>query len=340
MFELLQKLCNAFGPSGHEDKVREIIIEEIKSYATSYRIDSVGNLIAFKKGKKSPDKKILFSAHMDEVGFMATHITENGFIRFGAIGGIDKRVLSAERLIFENGTKGVISSKAIHLKPLSERGLCLPINKMQIDIGSLSYNDTINYVNIGDVAVFNPNYSQFGDGYICSKAVDDRFGCMALCELIKKDLEFDAYFAFCVCEEVGCRGAKGVAFSEKADYVIVVEATTAGDIHGVSKPAAACVIGEGPVLSFMDGSTLYEQKLIREIKSLAEDHEINCQYKTTVAGGNDASVYQRSALAAKVIAVSLPTRYLHTASTVAAKSDITNTIMLLEKIINRGFKHD
>lgn len=336
MIKLLEKLCNAFGPSGLEDEVRDIIINEIKPYATEIRTDAVGNLIAFKKGKKSREKKMLFSAHMDEVGFMISHISNDGFAYFDTLGGIDKRVISGRRVVVgENRINAVVAAKPIHLQPPEERGVCVQVNKMYMEIGSVNKEQTSKVLSVGDVAVFEPNFELFGTNKIKSKAIDDRLGCSVLCEMIKDELEYDTYFAFCICEETGCRGAMGVAFSVKADYVCVVEATTAGDIHGVPAAQKACLQGEGAVISFMDGGTVYDKAVVAGAMSLAAKEGIKAQLKTLVAGGNDASAYQRTYTAAKVLAVSAPVRYIHSASSVADINDIEEILKLTKALCRR-----
>ncbi len=335
MLALLEKLCNAFGPSGYEDEVRDIIINEIKDYATSYRVDAVGNLIVFKKGKKTPSYKRLFSAHMDEVGFMITSIDDDGYAHIDAVGGIDRRVIAGRRVIVGNSRiNGVIAAKPIHLQPAEERGVCIPVGKSYIDIGSTSKEETEKYVGIGDLASFVPNFEQFGDGRIKSKAIDDRFGCAVLCEMIKSELEYDTYFAFCICEETGCRGSLGVAFSEKADFVCVVEATTAGDIHGSPKSQYGCVQGEGAVISFMDGGTVYDKSLVRNVMELAKQNGIKAQLKNLAVGGNDAQAYQKTPAATKVLAVSAAARYIHSPVSTLKISDLEDIKQLLLFLAN------
>lgn len=337
MSELFKRLCNAFGPSSMEDEVRNIIIDEIKPYATSYRMDKTGNLIVFKKGKKERQSKLLFSAHMDEVGFMVRHIDEDGFIYFGTVGGLDRRVISGKRVVIgENRIPGVISGKAIHIQKPEERGIVPLVEKLFIDIGSISREDTLKYVKIGDLAVFKPNFERFGENKIKSKAIDDRFGCYMLCEMIKQELEYDTYFAFVIMEEEGCRGAMNVAFSEKADQVVVVEGTTAGDIHGSPDSGKACELGKGAVISFMDNGTVYSPEVLKKLISLCEGNNINYQIKNLVAGGNDASAYQRTYYPARVAAVSAPVRYIHSATSVADERDSEEIQKLLMLIASEG----
>ena len=338
MKRYLKKYCELLGPSGMEDAVREAIINDVKDSGCEYETDSVGNLIVFKKGRNRRNKKVLFSAHMDEVGFMITHIDEDGYLRFNAVGGIDRRVVSGRRIRFcESGIHGVVASKAIHMQTPEERGKCEPLSEMHIDIGADNKETACKHITIGDCATFEPNYSEFGSGLICSKALDDRFGCAVLVAMINSDLEYDTYFAFNTCEEVGCDGAKQVAHRLRPDVVFALESTTAGDVLGVPKNKCACTVGNGAVLSLMDRSTIYNKELLELAISIAEEKEIKWQYKNVVAGGNEAGVYQRAASGTKVLAISAPTRYIHSASNVLAMSDMEAVESLSFALNERSF---
>ncbi len=338
MMKYLKKYCDILGPSGMEDAVREAIIEDIKGSGCEYETDPMGNLIVFKKGKQRRDKKVLFSAHMDEVGFMVKFIDEEGYIWFDAVGGIDRRVVSGRRVLFcESGINGVVASKAIHMQTPEEKGKCEPISEMRIDIGAKDRDEAKKHVNIGDCCVFTPNYEEFGNGLVCSKALDDRFGCAALVAMINSDLEYDTYFAFNTCEEIGCDGAKEVAHRLRPDIVFALEATTAGDILGVPKGKCACSVGSGAVLSIMDRSTIYDQTLLELATKVADEKKIKWQYKNVVAGGNEAGVYQRGANGAKVLAISAPARYIHSQSNVLSLEDIQAVADLAAAINERSF---
>ncbi len=338
MKELIKRYSDILGPSGMEDEVRKAIIEDIKDSGCEYETDPLGNLIVFKKGKHRRAKKVLFSAHMDEVGFMVKYIDEDGYIRFDAVGGVDRRVVSGKRVTFcESGVQGVVASKAIHMQTPEERGKCEPISEMHIDIGARSREEALKYVQIGDCATFSPNYSDFGEGLVCSKALDDRFGCAALVKMINSNLDYDTYFVFSTCEEVGCDGAKEVAHRLKPDIVIALETTTAGDIVGVPKSRCACTVGGGAVLSIMDRSTIYDKELLETAVDVANDKNIKWQYKNVVAGGNEAGVYQRAAAGAKVLAISAPARYIHSSSNVLAMSDMEAVADLAAAINERSF---
>lgn len=323
MKELTKKLCNAFGPSGEEDEVRELIKAEIAPYCDKIEVDKVGNLIAFKCGKNKTDAPTLFAAHMDEVGLMIQYASDDGYLYFDTVGGIDRRVLAGRRVeIGEKRLRGAIASKAIHLQKAEERGICVPISEMYIDVGAESREDVAELIKVGDNAVFVPNFEDFGDGLIKSKALDDRIGCAVLCEMIKSELEYDSYFAFTVCEEVGCRGALSVAFALKPAKTVVIEATTAGDLPDAPKHKRACSVGDGAVLSYMDGGTIYDKAFFDKALSLAKEKMIPCQVKNAVAGGNDSQSFQTGAAGSKVLAISVPTRYIHSASSAASLSDM------------------
>lgn len=339
MLRYLKKYCDILGPSGMEDEIREAIIEDIKASGAEYETDPMGNLIVFKKGKNRRSKKVLFSAHTDEVGFMVKYIDEEGYLWFDAIGGIDRRVVSGKRVVFcESGINGVVASKAIHMQTPEERGKCEAINEMNIDIGVTDRETAKKYIQIGDCCTFEPNYEEFGDGFIRSKALDDRFGCAVLVAMINSELEYDTYFAFNTCEEVGCDGAKEVAHRIRPDIVIALEATTAGDILGVPKSKCACSVGKGAVLSIMDRSTIYDKELLELATETANEKGISWQYKNVVAGGNEAGVYQRAAAGAKVLAISAPARYIHSASNVLSINDMQAVAALASAINERSFE--
>lgn len=339
MKEYLKKYCDILGPSGMEDEVRAAIIADISDSGCEYQTDPMGNLIVFKKGRHTRRKKVLFAAHMDEVGFMVKYIDEDGYLWFDAVGGIDRRVVSGRRITFcESGVKGVVASKSFHIQTPEERGKCEPITEMHIDIGASGREEALEYVSVGDCATFDPNFEEFGDGLVRSKALDDRFGCAALVKMINSELEYDTWFAFNTCEEIGCDGAKETAHRLRPDIVIALEATTAGDIAGVPKNKCACTVGGGAVISLMDNGTIYSKELLELAVSVAEEKNIKWQYKNVVAGGNEASVYQRAASGAKVLAISAPARYIHSASDLLSVSDMQAVADLAAAINERSFE--
>ena len=330
---MLKELCLLNGASGSEIAVRDFVISQIKDLC-EYSIDPLGSVIAFKKGKKTPDKKIMLCAHLDEVGFIINYITDDGYLKFSTVGGIEPSAIIGRR-ISVNGLKGVIGSKAVHLLKDSEKKEMPSVSDLFIDIGAKSKQEALKYVSLGDYAYFESDYCEFGNGFLKAKALDDRIGCMLLIELIKSDLEYDAYFCFNVQEEVGLRGSSCTAYSVKPDTALILEATTAADLDGVTGQDKCCVLGNGPVVSFMDGRTIYDKNLYDAAFKTAEENNIKVQTKTKIAGGNDAGAIQSAAGGSRVIAVSLPCRYIHSASSVVKISDIEETRKFLKVFINK-----
>lgn len=322
MLEYLKELCLINGTSGDEYKVRDYIIEKIHGKC-EYKVDPMGNILAFKKGKKEAKNKVMLSAHMDEVGFIVTYICDNGFIKFTNVGGIDPKVVEGRTVQFgESGIFGVIGNKALHLCSGDEDKKVPSLDKLYIDIGAKNKEEAEKYVSIGDFAYFVSDFFSFGDGKIKSKAIDDRFGCAIMLKMIDEETDYDLYFAFLVQEEVGCRGAGPAVFSIRPDYAIVLEATTASDIAGVSDENCVCKQKGGAVVSFMDRSTIYNRTLFKQAFEIAKNKSIAIQPKTTVAGGNDAGTIHKSCEGVYTIAVSLPCRYIHSGSSVGDIDDM------------------
>ncbi len=327
-YELLKRLCDAHGVSGFEKGVHELIIKEIYDFSDEIYYDKVGNLIAFKRGKSS-DKKILYSCHADEVGFVINHINDDGTLGFDAIGMSSKVFCGKKVLIGKKRIPGIIATKPVHLIPKDERGKESSADDMYIDIGATK-EQALSLGVYADYAVFDTKYCDFGENKIIAKAIDDRFGCAALCSLVKITPEYDSYFAFCIGEELGLRGSYSVANAIYPDLCINVEATTAGDIPGASGEEKTCSMGNGPVIPFMDGGTSYDRSLYKTAISLANEHTIPVQTKTKIAGGTDAASYQRTGGGIPTLGVALATRYIHSGACVADKGDIEAA----EKLLN------
>ena len=196
---MLKELCLLNGTSGDECAVKDYIISKIKDKC-EYKIDALGSIIAFKKGVKRANKKVMICAHMDEVGFIITDITDDGYLKFSPVGGIDARVV-ADRKVKINDIYGVVGLKPIHLLSGDEKDKAVSFKNLFIDIGAKDKSQAEKYVSLGDYAYFSSDYYEFGDGYIKSKALDDRIGCMLMIELINSELEYDTYFCFNVQEK-------------------------------------------------------------------------------------------------------------------------------------------
>ena len=333
MMEMLKTLCNLCGASGREDKVREFILSEITPYAEC-RVDALGNIIATKKGKNPAKVRVTADAHMDEVGVIATHIDEGGFVRFATVGGIETPALLGKRFVFENGAEGVVCSKPTHLCDAAEKKVLPKVDSLCIDLGADSKDAALKMVSIGETAVFAPDYKQMGK-LICTKALDDRAGCAVLIRLLKEEAEYDFTATFSTQEELGLRGAKVAAYNSAPEAAVIIEGTTAADVPESSGANKVCLVGSGAVLSFMDRSTMYDKKLYDDGRRLAEENGIACQTKTVVAGGNNAGAYHISCGGVRTASISLPCRYIHSSSSVASPEDFENVYRLAKLMIEK-----
>lgn len=342
LIETLEALCRLPGVSGNESEVASFLLSQIEEIdGCEARVDPLGSVIVRKKGKRTPAGKLLLDAHMDEVGLMVNGIAEDGSLHFTTVGGIDPRVLAGRQvLVGEEELPGVIGAKPIHLQTAAERGKAVPVRDLRIDIGCSSREEAAELVRPGDTVTFPPVFSPFGEGMFRGKAIDDRFGCAVLLDILKEDLPCDCTFCFSVQEETGGYGAAAAAFSEQPDFAVAVEATSAGDLPGVSGPQAACSLGKGAVLSFMDKGTLYPSRLYRLCEETAARENIPVQPKTAIAGRNDAAPYQRAAGGAQVLAVSAPCRYIHSPQCVIAEADMLAVRSLLLALIDEFDKKD
>lgn len=329
LIDTLKELCALPGVSSHEDAVRDHICAQVSPYADSIRVDSMGNLIVEKKGAVPGNKKLMLAAHMDEVGLMVHTITDEGYLKFANVGGIDRRVLIGKRvLVGEKAIPGVIGLKAYHLTSAEEEKKVPKLKDFYIDIGAKDGEEAREYVSPGDVAVFDSDIVEFGHGLIKAKAIDDRIGCAVMVELLKEELPMDVTFAFTVQEEVGTRGAFGAAFSVTPDIALVLEGTTAADLPDMPDRQKVCGPGKGSVIPFMDGSTVYDRSLFELLRSLAVEHNIPWQTKEYISGGTDAGAIQRSKEGVRVAAISAAVRYLHTPSSVASLEDCNHILAL------------
>ena len=266
---------------------------------------------------------------MDEVGLIITHVTDEGFLKFGFVGGVDRRVAIRKPVVLgPDRVPGIISLKAIHLTDKAELKKVPKTDSLYIDIGAGSREEALKKVPLGTYGSFVSQPEEFGDGFFKARAIDDRIGCAIMLELLKEELPLDVTFAFTAQEEVGTRGAFGAAFSVTPQVALVLETTTAADLPGVDSHRRVCAPGKGPVISYMDGSTIYDRGLFEDLRRLAEDNGIPWQTKEYIAGGNDARTIQRTKQGVRVAAMSAATRYLHAPSSVASVADFKNMLEL------------
>ncbi len=332
MQQLIQALCAERGISGDEGRVRAVI-EQRLSGRCDLTVDPLGNLIAVRRGER-PNKKIVLFAHMDEVGMLVTAITGEGLLKFSPIG-IDPRVLHGRRVrIGDAGILGVVGAKAWHHLEDDEREAELKADGLYIDIGASSKEEAASVVSLGDAACFDAPFCEFGEGLLLSRALDDRIGCALLIDLLCSDCPWELTGVFTCGEESSLFGATAAANSCAPEIAIILETTTAGDIEGAPADKVVCSLKKGPVVSFADKGTLYDRTLYALSFNVAQERGIAIQTKEGVFGGNEARVVSRAGAGAKTMAISVPCRYLHSASCVAAMQDVMATKQLLLAVID------
>lgn len=336
MLERIKTMCALPGVASREDAVRRYVMREAEGYADEMRVDALGNLIIWKKGEKPCRNKLMLAAHMDEVGVMVRAITEEGYVKFSCVGGIDRRILLGKRvLIGDRQVVGVIGLKAIHLTTQEERKKVPKLEDYYIDIGAKSRAEAEAMVELGDCGVFVSDAVEFGEGMLKAKAIDDRVGCAVMLELLREPLPMDCTFAFTAQEEVGTRGAFAAAFSVTPEIACVLEGTTAADSPAVDACCQVCWPGKGPVISWMDGGAIYDRELFEMLRGLAQENGIPWQMKHYLAGGTDAKAIQRTKAGVRVAGISTAVRYLHAPSSVASISDMEHMLTLARLFVHK-----
>ena len=331
MLRNLKDLCNLCGVSGDESEIREYIIKKLRKIdGVSWKIDPLGNLIVQKQGKFRAPYRLMISAHMDEVGLVVSHIFSDGTLLCAPVGGIDaSAVIGRQVLVGKKKIPGVAGVKPVHQLTAEEKKTVPEFGSFVLNIGAKDKAQAEELAFPGTYAYFMPNFQKLGGGRICSKAIDDRIGCVLLLSLLEKDATYDFTAAFLVQEEIGLRGARTAAYTVAPEFALVLEATTAADLAGAEEDAKVCSLGGGPVISFMDRSTIYDRELIDLAFRLGKQHQILCQTKSRIAGGNDSGAIHISRGGVRTLVVSLPCRYLHTPASVADTADMIAMEQLL-----------
>ncbi|MCE5223922.1 M42 family peptidase [bacterium] len=330
---VLKTLSDLNGVSGFEEDIRAYIKEQIASKVDEIKVDSIGNLYAFKRGKNC-SKKVLWLAHMDEVGFMVRNIQKNGMIQFSAIGGVDPSILASKRVVILGKEKieGVIGYKPIHLQ---RNDFDQPVTKekLYIDIGANSPEEVKGKIELGDPIAFRTD-CEVTDTFIRGKAIDDRVGCALLIKLIE-DIEppdFDTWYVFATQEEVGLRGSKVAAYRIQPDLAMILEGTTASDLPCLDRKRYTTRVNEGPVIVVTHQGLVIQQNVIQFLESTAKSKNIPYQIKERIAGGTDAISFAKQAFGAYVGIIALPTRYIHSPISFISKKDYENSQHLVKAI--------
>lgn len=332
--KLLKEICEVAGAPGHEQRIREVVLREVKKLADKVSVDNMGNVTAFKKGKK--DKKVMIAAHMDEIGFIVTHIDENGFLRFIPLGGFDPKTLTAQRVII-HGKKdviGVMGSKPIHMMSAGEREKIVPISDYFIDLG-LSKKEVEKIVSVGDTVTRQRELIEMGNCVNC-KSIDNRVSVFILIETLRelKTSPYDVYAVFTVQEEVGIRGANASALQIEPDFGFGLDTTIAFDVPGAKPYEVVTRLGDGTAIKIMDASTICDYRMVKYMKQTAVKHKIKHQTEILPAGGTDTAALQRMNPGGAISgAISIPTRHIHQVIEMADKSDIRASIDLLKNCL-------
>jgi len=266
---------------------------------------------------------VAFAAHMDEIGFIITGHTEDGLLRFRPVGGVDPRVVVSKWVVIgKERLPGVIGAMAIHLQTPADRERVLDYDNLYIDIGAKDAKEAEKLCPLGSYAVFDTPYTEFGEGFVAARALDDRVGCLNLLQILASDYAGDLCCVFVTQEEVGLRGSKGAAFHIQPDIAVILEGTAANDLGDTRERFQVCVPGQGVAVSFMDLASIADRQLFQQMREVAKERGIPHQVKRSVTGGNDAGSFQQAGKGARTVVLSVPCRYIHSGNNVASLSDI------------------
>jgi len=329
---LLSELCKTPGAPGFEEPVRKVVLRELEGLCDEVTVDKMGNVYAIRRG--ASDKSVMIGSHMDEIGFMVTHIDDKGFIRFTTLGGFDPKTLTAQRVIVHGKTDiiGVMASKPIHVMTQDERNKVAKLSDYFIDTG-LPAEKVKEIVSIGDSVTRERGFIEMGDCVNC-KSLDNRLAVFISIEVLKnlkgKKLPNDVYMVFTVQEEVGLRGANVASLNIRPHFGFGLDTTIAFDLPGAAAHEMITKLGEGTAIKIMDASTICDVRMVRYMKEVAERGKIKWQPEILTAGGTDTAGIQRMSPGGSIAgAISIPTRHLHQVIEMAHKEDILGSIDLL-----------
>ncbi|MFD2202484.1 M42 family metallopeptidase [Shivajiella indica] len=335
---LLKQVCEIPGAPGYEKKIRDLVVQLVRPLVDEVKTDNLGNVIAVKKSKKILDgKKIMVAAHMDEIGFIVTHIDDKGFVRFHTLGGFDPKTLTAQRVII-HGKKdlvGVMGSKPVHVMTAEEKNKLPQTTDFFIDLG-MSKEEVEKYVSVGNTITRERELIEMGNCVNC-KSIDNRVAVFILIETLKilDNPAYDVYATFTVQEEVGLRGANVAAHGINPDFGIALDTTVAYDVPGAQPHEKITELGKGAAIKIMDASTICDYRMVAYMKQTAEKHKIKWQPEILTAGGTDTAGVQRMGKQGAIAgAISIPTRHLHQVIEMAHKEDIADCILLLKACLD------
>lgn len=313
MLKTLTRLVEAFGPSGCEKEVSQAIERLAAPYVDGISRDAMGNLICHKKGS---GPRVMFSAHMDSIGLVATHIDEKGFVHVGPLGGVGAARALYTPVRFQNGAKGLFCTAAD--ADLSK----LKADELVVDIGAADGEEAQKLVQVGDAMVYDTP-TRVAGGRIISPYLDNRIGCLVLLMAMEQAAaaDNDLYFVFSAQEEVGCRGAKTAAWAIDPDYGIAVDVCGTDDAPGAKHDVTA-LCGKGAAVNVMDHSAVYHPGMVKRLMELAQERGIPVQRSVSRRGGTDAGPIQVTRAGVYVGGISIPCRYTHTPTELADLRDV------------------
>jgi endoglucanase len=311
-----------------------LIRDLIADHVDEWRVDTMGNLIALKKGTGASDLRVLVDAHMDEVGLMVTDFDSNGTLKFAGVGGFDDRALLGKTVqVGPKKLAGVIGARPIHLLKANQRNSVVKMDAMRIDIGAKDKDVAKGKVKVGDRAAFVTEYEEIGPTAV-GKAFDNRAGCAALVELLRAEpYPFDLYATFTVQEEVGLRGAEVVAFGIQPDAAFILESTPAYDLPNKDDASPNVALGKGPSIYVMDRGTIQDPRLVSFITKTAVAHDIPYQIRQPGGGGTNTSAIQKTGGGIPAATIAVPGRYMHTPAMIINLDDYANVVKLAETVL-------
>jgi putative aminopeptidase FrvX len=334
--ERLRQLSEAMGVSGDESAVRKIVLEAIAGHVDEVRTDTLGNILAVKKGTADRPARVMLAAHMDEVGLMIVGLESDGTLRFEAVGGVDDRVLLGQPVIVgHDRLPGIIGAKPVHVLTEAEEKQVVKIDAMRIDIGVSSREAAASKVRLGDRATFATKFAWAGDT-VRGKALDDRTGCTALIEILRgKPFPFDLWAAFTVQEEIGLRGARVAAYAADPLVAFVLEGTVCDDMPKEDDVSPTTELGKGPALSLMDRGAIADRRLADHLVNTAQALGIPYQVKQPGVGATDAGSIHLARAGVPSVALAVPCRYIHAPAALMNLADFRNEITLLRAALER-----
>ncbi|MFB0501761.1 MAG: M42 family metallopeptidase [Candidatus Bathyarchaeia archaeon] len=344
LVDILEKLSNACGVAGREEEIRDLMKELLKPNVDEIKEDKLGNIIGVKKGKKDAPT-VMLAAHMDEIGLMIKNITKEGFLQFAKIGGIDDRILVAQKVLIHTDKgpiTGITGSKPPHILKEEEKKKVIEADDLFIDVGAKDKQDAQRMgVRVGDAASFDIQFTRVGKENVVGKAFDDRIGCGVLIETMRKLPKVDCtvYAVGTIQEEVGLRGATTAAFQIYPDLGLALEVTVAGDIPGVKEVEAPAKMRAGPVLTVADAGLITHPKVLRLLTDMAEENKIPYQLETGIRGTTDASKIALTKEGVPSGVISVPARYIHSPASLLSLKDVENAVKLAVAAVNNVSKY-